>query len=42
MIVVMDLGQMVATGRHDELMKTCTVYREIFQSQMGRELQKNV
>ncbi len=42
MIVVMDLGQVVATGRHDELMKTCIVYREIFESQMGRELQKNV
>jgi ATP-binding cassette, subfamily B, multidrug efflux pump len=42
MIVVMDLGQVVATGRHDELMKTCSVYREIFESQMGRELQKNV
>ncbi|MDQ0899297.1 ABC transporter ATP-binding protein [Paenibacillus sp. V4I7] len=41
-IVVMDQGYIVATGQHDVLMETCTVYQEIFQSQMGRELQKNV
>ena len=41
-IVVMDQGYIVATGQHDALMETCTVYQEIFQSQMERELQKNV
>jgi ATP-binding cassette, subfamily B, multidrug efflux pump len=40
-IVVMDLGRIVAIGQHNELMKSCTVYQEIFQSQMGKELLKN-
>jgi ATP-binding cassette subfamily B multidrug efflux pump len=40
-IVVMDLGRIVAVGQHNELMKSCIVYQEIFQSQMGKELQRN-
>jgi ATP-binding cassette subfamily B multidrug efflux pump len=40
-IVVMDLGRIVAVGQHNELIRSCTVYQEIFQSQMGKELQKN-
>jgi ATP-binding cassette, subfamily B, multidrug efflux pump len=40
-IVVMDLGRIVAIGQHNELMKSCTVYQEIFQSQIGKELLKN-
>jgi ATP-binding cassette subfamily B multidrug efflux pump len=40
-IVVMDLGRIVAIGQHNELMKNCLVYQEIFQSQMGKELLKN-
>ncbi|MEK3917647.1 ABC transporter ATP-binding protein [Paenibacillus sp. FSL H7-0331] len=40
-IVVLDQGQIVGTGKHDELMKSCEVYREIFQSQMGKETLKN-
>jgi ATP-binding cassette subfamily B multidrug efflux pump len=37
----MDLGQIVAIGRHDELLRSCAVYQEIYQSQMGKELQKH-
>lgn len=32
-IVVLDDGQVVGIGSHDELLKTCEVYREIYQSQ---------
>ena len=36
-IVVLNEGKMVGVGTHDELMKTCEVYREIAQSQLGKE-----
>jgi len=36
-IVVLDDGQMVGTGTHEELMQTCTVYRDIYHSQIGKE-----
>lgn len=36
-IVVLDEGQMVGTGTHEELMQTCTVYRDIYHSQIGKE-----
>lgn len=36
-IIVMDDGRMVGFGRHEELVKTCEVYREICQSQLGSE-----
>ena len=32
-IVVMDEGKIVATGRHEELLKTCDIYREVYESQ---------
>jgi ATP-binding cassette subfamily B protein len=38
-IVVLDNGEIVGTGKHDELLKNCDIYREIFQSQAGKELQ---
>jgi len=41
-IVVMDQGEIVGLGKHDELMNDCAVYQEIFQSQVGKEMQKNV
>jgi len=41
-IIVMDLGEVVGVGTHESLMKDCTVYQEIFQSQIGKELQANV
>ena len=33
-IMVMDGGQIVAMGTHDELLKTCDIYRETYESQM--------
>jgi ATP-binding cassette, subfamily B, multidrug efflux pump len=35
-IVVMDRGVIVAEGPHDKLIKECSIYREIFESQLGR------
>lgn len=37
-IVVLDNGEMVGLGKHEELLKTCRVYQEIYQSQMGKEV----
>jgi len=34
-IVVLDRGEVVATGTHQELMQTSPVYREIYDSQLG-------
>ena len=33
LILVMDQGRVVAQGTHEELMKTCDIYREVYQSQ---------
>ena len=33
LILVMDGGRIAAQGTHDELMKTCDIYREVYQSQ---------
>ncbi|MGN0184079.1 MAG: ABC transporter ATP-binding protein [Aristaeellaceae bacterium] len=32
-IIVMDDGRVAAVGRHDELLKTCAIYREVYESQ---------
>ena len=32
-IVVMDDGKISACGKHDELLKTCDIYREVYESQ---------
>ena len=32
-ILVMDGGRIAAQGTHEELMKTCSIYREVYQSQ---------
>ena len=37
MIVVLDNGEMVGAGKHDELMKKCPVYKEIATSQLSKE-----
>ncbi len=36
MIVVMNEGEVADVGRHDELLERCRVYREIYDSQIGR------
>ncbi|TJX68108.1 ABC transporter ATP-binding protein [Soehngenia saccharolytica] len=40
-IVVLDDGEIVGMGNHKELLKTCEVYREIAQSQLGEEALKD-
>ena len=34
-ILVLDEGEVVAFGSHDQLIETCDIYREISLSQMG-------
>jgi ATP-binding cassette, subfamily B, multidrug efflux pump len=38
-IVVLDRGELVGVGTHQELLKDCSVYQEIYQSQVGKEVQ---
>lgn len=35
LILVLDNGEMIGHGRHEELLQSCPVYREISESQMG-------
>ncbi len=35
-IVLLDEGRQVAVGKHDDLLQTCLLYREIYESQVGR------
>ncbi|MBP2628763.1 MAG: Xenobiotic-transporting ATPase [Firmicutes bacterium] len=37
-IVVLDDGEIVGIGKHDELIKCCKVYQEIVKSQVGKEM----
>lgn len=41
-IIVLDQGEVVGTGRHEELMANCKVYQEIYQSQMGSVMDEHV
>jgi ATP-binding cassette subfamily B protein len=36
-IVVLDEGRVIGTGTHQELLRTCEVYREIVSSQLAEE-----
>jgi ATP-binding cassette subfamily B multidrug efflux pump len=36
-ILVLDDGQMVGIGKHEELLEKCEVYREIYDSQFKKE-----
>ena len=36
-IIVLDDGEMVGIGTHDELLNTCEVYKEIYDSQFKKE-----
>ena len=40
-IVVLDNGKLVGIGKHHDLLKTCTVYREIAESQLSKEELEN-
>jgi ATP-binding cassette subfamily B protein len=33
MIIILDNGQVVAVGNHEELMQTSTIYQEVYYSQ---------
>ena len=33
-IIVLDRGQVVATGTHDQLMQSCAIYQDVYDSQM--------
>ena len=33
LIIVMDEGKIVATGRHEDLLKTCEIYHQVYESQ---------
>ena len=37
MILVLDDGELAGLGTHDELLKTCPVYQEIYFSQYPKE-----
>lgn len=37
-IVVLDNGEIVDIGKHEELMKSCEVYKDIYRSQIGKDL----
>ncbi|MGN0522018.1 MAG: ABC transporter ATP-binding protein, partial [Eubacterium sp.] len=36
-IVVLDNGKIVSFGTHDELLKSCSIYKDIYYSQIGEE-----
>lgn len=39
-IIVMDDGEAVGMGKHDELLETCEIYKEIYNSQMSEREEK--
>lgn len=41
-ILVLDDGELVGLGTHDELLKECKVYQEIYASQLGKGSHKNM
>ena len=36
-ILVLDDGELAGKGTHEELLQSCEVYREIYESQFGKE-----
>lgn len=41
MIIVLDEGKIAGRGTHEELMKTCDIYRQIALSQLSKEELEN-
>ena len=39
-ILMLDEGEIIASGTHEELLKTCAEYKEIYEFQYGTEAQK--
>jgi ATP-binding cassette subfamily B protein len=39
-IMVLEQGRITGYGKHDELIESCALYQEIYQSQMGRRLDR--
>ena len=39
-ILVLDDGKLVGNGKHEELLNSCSVYKEIYESQFGTEESK--
>lgn len=40
-VYVLDKGELVGAGVHKELMRSCEIYREIYHSQLGGDLNEN-
>ena len=40
-ILVLDDGRLAGTGTHEELLRSCDIYREIHDSQFPKEVQAN-
>lgn len=40
-IIVMDNGAIAGMGNHNELMKNCEIYKDIFRSQLGKEMEQH-
>ena len=38
LILVLDDGELIAKGTHNELLATCEVYQDIYRSQFGKEV----
>lgn len=38
-IIVLDNGEVKGIGKHEELLKSCSVYKDIFLSQIGKEME---
>lgn len=41
-IIVMDDGEIAGIGNHEELLQNCSVYQEIYRSQIGKEADSHV
>jgi ATP-binding cassette subfamily B protein len=41
-IIVLDDGRIAGIGRHEELLRSCRTYQEIYRSQIGEEVAANV